>query len=177
MVIVKVGAGGQISLFNLFGTTDVVVDVLGWFPDNGSYVGLTPARLVDSRGSTQVAVRTPVAVCVALMTISDFDRRANRIIWNGRDFAEVPAMLRQAIPTVLGAYDDLAAAVPDLSVEARTLSEFTQAAASAAAGTATISELVSKILELPNLYEASAAGVALSAYAERNCGFSTGPQG
>jgi len=53
MVIVKVGAGGQISLFNLFGTVDVVVDVLGWFPANGSFNGLTPARLMDSR-------RTPI---------------------------------------------------------------------------------------------------------------------
>jgi hypothetical protein len=64
MVIAKVGAGGQISLFNLFGTTDVVVDILGWFPNNGSFVGLTPARLMDSR-RTQV-VPAPATTSASL---------------------------------------------------------------------------------------------------------------
>ena len=49
MVIVPVGAGGQISIFNESGTTDVLVDVLGWFPIGESFTGLTPARLLDSR--------------------------------------------------------------------------------------------------------------------------------
>jgi hypothetical protein len=49
MVIVPVGVGGQISIFNESGTTDVLVDVLGWFPAGPSFTGLTPARLLDSR--------------------------------------------------------------------------------------------------------------------------------
>jgi len=49
MVIVKVGDGGQISLFNYAGGTDLIVDVLGWFPTGQAYTGLTPARLMDSR--------------------------------------------------------------------------------------------------------------------------------
>jgi hypothetical protein len=49
MVIVKLGTGGNVSLYNYAGSVDVVVDVLGWFPDNGSFTGLTPARLMDSR--------------------------------------------------------------------------------------------------------------------------------
>jgi hypothetical protein len=49
MVIAKVGADGQISIFNLAGNVDVVVDVLGWFPSGGSYTGLSPARLMDTR--------------------------------------------------------------------------------------------------------------------------------
>ena len=36
MVIVPVGAGGQVSIFNETGTTDVLVDVLGWFPIGAS---------------------------------------------------------------------------------------------------------------------------------------------
>ena len=31
MVIAKVGAGGQVSIYNNTGSTDVIVDVLGWF--------------------------------------------------------------------------------------------------------------------------------------------------
>jgi hypothetical protein len=49
MVIAKVGTGGQVSIFNLAGNVDVVVDILGWFPTGGSYTGLTPARLLDTR--------------------------------------------------------------------------------------------------------------------------------
>jgi hypothetical protein len=50
MVIVPVGAGGQVSLFNgATGTADLIVDVLGWFPAGASFSGLTPARLMDTR--------------------------------------------------------------------------------------------------------------------------------
>jgi hypothetical protein len=49
MVVVDVGDGGKVSLYNLAGSTHVVVDVLGWFPSNGGYTGLAPARLMDSR--------------------------------------------------------------------------------------------------------------------------------
>ena len=52
MVIVPVGANGQISLYNNTGTVDVIVDVLGWFPTGDSYTGLTPARLMDTRPGT-----------------------------------------------------------------------------------------------------------------------------
>ena len=49
MVIVAVGVRGSVSLFNAAGSTDVVVDVLGWFPSGTSFGGLTPARLMDTR--------------------------------------------------------------------------------------------------------------------------------
>ena len=53
-VLTKVGAGGTISIYNNTGAVHVVIDVIGWFPDNQSYVGLTPARLADSRNSPTV---------------------------------------------------------------------------------------------------------------------------
>jgi hypothetical protein len=49
MAIVKIGANGQISLYNFAGSTDAIVDVLGWFPDAKAFAGLTPARLMDTR--------------------------------------------------------------------------------------------------------------------------------
>ncbi len=54
MVIVAVGAGGQISLFNASGSTHLIVDVLGWFPTGASFTGLVPGRVMDTRvgGST-----------------------------------------------------------------------------------------------------------------------------
>jgi hypothetical protein len=53
-VLTKVGANGAISLYNNSGAAHVVVDVVGWFPDDQSYVGLTPARLADSRNSPTI---------------------------------------------------------------------------------------------------------------------------
>lgn len=55
LVIVGVGAGGAVSFYNESGTTDLVVDLEGYFaPEGGgstagSYVPLTPARITDTR--------------------------------------------------------------------------------------------------------------------------------
>src|SRR4051794_39830556 len=50
LVVAKGGAGGKVSIFNFTGATDVVVDVMGWFPIGASFSSLTPARLLDTRG-------------------------------------------------------------------------------------------------------------------------------
>ena len=49
MAIVAVGADGSFSVFNAEGATDVVVDVLGWFPAGGDYQAVVPARFADTR--------------------------------------------------------------------------------------------------------------------------------
>ena len=61
MVIAKLGDGGQVSLYNLAGTPDVIVDVLGWFPTGGSYTSLSPARLLDTRALTPTTPTAPAA--------------------------------------------------------------------------------------------------------------------
>ena len=52
LVIVKVGTGGKISIFNETGSTDILVDVVGWFADNAGLQPLVPARLLDTRPGT-----------------------------------------------------------------------------------------------------------------------------
>ena len=52
MVVVPVSVDGRVSLFVNAGSVDVIVDVLGWFPVGGAFVGLPPARLMDSRGTS-----------------------------------------------------------------------------------------------------------------------------
>jgi hypothetical protein len=94
----------------------------------------------------------------------------------GGDHEEVLALFQEATPTVVAAYEDVAAAEPELADAASTLSEFTQDAAGAAEGTTNLSELATAILELPNVNEAAEAGMMLNTYAEENCGFSTGNQ-
>ncbi|MBS0567947.1 MAG: hypothetical protein JSS59_11155 [Proteobacteria bacterium] len=55
MVIAKLSATGQISLFNSAGSTDLVADVVGWFPASSDLIPLVPARLLDTRpGSSTI---------------------------------------------------------------------------------------------------------------------------
>ncbi|HEY4609573.1 MAG TPA: hypothetical protein VIH06_10230, partial [Ilumatobacteraceae bacterium] len=50
LVLAKVGAGGQISIFNNAGQTHVVVDIVGYFSSAGGlFIPVSPNRLVDSR--------------------------------------------------------------------------------------------------------------------------------
>ena len=52
LVKVKVGAGGQISLFNRNGSVDVLVDVVGYYradPTAARYKPIVPNRVVDTR--------------------------------------------------------------------------------------------------------------------------------
>ena len=58
LATVKVGSGGNVTLYNAVGTTNAIVDVMGYFlPDDGGaaggrFVGQTPVRVLDSRGGT-----------------------------------------------------------------------------------------------------------------------------
>ena len=57
LVLAKVGAGGQVSIFNAFGSTHVVADVIGYFSaSGGAFVPVTPQRLIDTRDGTGVRV-------------------------------------------------------------------------------------------------------------------------
>jgi hypothetical protein len=49
LVIAKVGAGGNVSLYNEMGTIDLIADVAGYFPSDGTYVPLQPARILETR--------------------------------------------------------------------------------------------------------------------------------
>jgi hypothetical protein len=54
LVVVKVSAGGKVSLYNFAGTTHVIADVSGWYGASGGTVGsryhpVAPSRLLDTR--------------------------------------------------------------------------------------------------------------------------------
>ena len=49
LVIAKVGDGGAVSLFNYAGSTHLVADVAGWFPEGSGFEPLVPARVLDTR--------------------------------------------------------------------------------------------------------------------------------
>jgi hypothetical protein len=54
LVMVGVGSGGKVSIFNNAGFVDVIADVVGYYKaTTGSYfTGITPARILDSRDGT-----------------------------------------------------------------------------------------------------------------------------
>jgi hypothetical protein len=56
LVTVKVGTGGRVNLYNAFGSTHVVADVVGWYSDGSTagarYQALSPARILDTRTGT-----------------------------------------------------------------------------------------------------------------------------
>ena len=54
MVITPVDALGRIQVFNFGGRTDIVVDVLGWFPPTPTFTPLRAARLLDTRGGPTI---------------------------------------------------------------------------------------------------------------------------
>lgn len=54
LVVVRLGAGGRVSMFNATGSSHLVVDVTGWYSDAGTgnegrYQALVPARVLDTR--------------------------------------------------------------------------------------------------------------------------------
>ncbi len=59
LVIAKIGAGGKVSMYNRWGSVELIVDVMGWYgpPAPGSeFVPVTPNRLADTRAGQADAV-------------------------------------------------------------------------------------------------------------------------
>lgn len=59
-VLVALGDNGRVSVYNDAGSTDVIVDVMGWF--SASVTGMSPARLLDTRDGSCGSVIPPGAV-------------------------------------------------------------------------------------------------------------------
>lgn len=49
MVVAKLGADGSISIYNSDGATHVIVDIAGWFSEEGGFEALSPSRVADTR--------------------------------------------------------------------------------------------------------------------------------
>ena len=49
LVIAQVNNNGQVAVFNSAGSTNVVVDAMGWFPMEAELMPVIPARLLDTR--------------------------------------------------------------------------------------------------------------------------------
>jgi Tol biopolymer transport system component len=61
-VVVGLGTDGQVSIHNAFGTTQVIVDVTGWFDaslPNGGFTPVTPTRILDTRTGSPTSSAAP----------------------------------------------------------------------------------------------------------------------
>ena len=52
-IIAKIGDNGRVNVYNHNGKTDVIIDVLGYFPTTADYTPVTPARRYDTRTGGQ----------------------------------------------------------------------------------------------------------------------------
>jgi hypothetical protein len=74
-VVVGVGTGGQVSLGNALGCTDIVVDVVGWYATPGggasatgtpgAFTAAAPSRLLDTRSQGGCLAGSPRSLLVA----------------------------------------------------------------------------------------------------------------
>ncbi len=107
LVVAKVGSGGTVSIYNLAGTADVVVDVMGWFPSNGQYVGLAPARLADTRRAATEPSGPPCSLpgdftgSVRLGATAAVGNTINAFAWSSATVDGVVSLGRQVF-TLLG---------------------------------------------------------------------------
>jgi hypothetical protein len=49
LVVIKVGAGGKVSLFNNAGSAHLIADVTGWYSTGSQFISIVPQRLLDTR--------------------------------------------------------------------------------------------------------------------------------
>ena len=74
--IVKIGTGGKICIYSM-SSTDVVVDVTGWFAAGSSYSALDPGRVLDTRGA-EPAGPSPTVVGARFVETFDGNRGLDR---------------------------------------------------------------------------------------------------
>ena len=65
LAIVPIGAGNRIRLYNNAGTGHLVVDVLGFFADCGSFSSISPTRALDTRTTTPLGARDTRSLAVS----------------------------------------------------------------------------------------------------------------
>ena len=66
LVLVALGDGGKVSLYQHGGPAELVVDVTGWFPAGAGVRAVTPARVLDTRSAAvPLLAGSTVAVTVA----------------------------------------------------------------------------------------------------------------
>jgi hypothetical protein len=115
-------------------------------------------------------------ICVPLKVLSDYDIQSGRIIAGG-DWAAIQAFFVAQTDPVLAAYDDAIAIDSEVTADLKELRAVSEGTAELAGSATSLADLSDKLLSLPGIESAGAAGLRLNTFAEANCGFSTGGNG
>jgi hypothetical protein len=113
---------------------------------------------------------------VPLKVLSDYDIQSGRIIAGG-DWAAIQAFFVAQTDPVLAAYDDAIAIDSEVTADLKELRAVSEGTAELAGSATSLADLSDKLLSLPGIESAGAAGLRLNTFAEANCGFSTGGNG
>lgn len=71
LVVVRLGTGGAVDLYNRAGSVDLVADVAGWFASSSSdFTPVAPSRLLDTRVGTGAATARVGAGSTATFTVT-----------------------------------------------------------------------------------------------------------
>jgi len=107
-VIVPVSSSGQVSIYNGYGTADVVVDVNGWFTDgssasqSGSYfTGVTPSRICDTRPNNPSGLSGPAAQCNGTANAGTTLGPGATVTINVAGLADLPAQSSDMAPVAV----------------------------------------------------------------------------
>ncbi len=83
LVLAKVGAGGQVSIFNSGGSTHVVADIVGYFSSSGgTFIPVSPQRIADSRGAPSGALGQGQSAVVDVANVGPVPSNATAAIVN-----------------------------------------------------------------------------------------------
>ncbi len=85
LVIAKVGAGGQVSMFNAYGSVNLIADVVGCFATGalGRHHSLSPTRILDTRDGTGRSGRIGVEqFSLGVAGVAGVPPQANGVVMN-----------------------------------------------------------------------------------------------
>jgi hypothetical protein len=102
LVIAKVGANGQISLFNAAGAVDLIGDIVGFYQDDAKYVSLSPQRVFDTRegqGAPKAKIPAGNAVEVPVTGVGGVPFGAKAVVINLTGTNASTSTFVSALPT------------------------------------------------------------------------------
>jgi len=142
--------------------------------DSSSTAAGDPTAASESTSADGTTEAAADDICVPLKVIRDYDVEASQAAANGGDWPQLQKELTEGMPVVLDAYDDAIAIDSDVHDDLVVLRDFTAATEDAAKNSSSIEEFASAAMALPNVEQAGRAGLSVSTFSEKECGFSTG---
>ena len=100
LVMVKVGTGGKVTVYNSAGTVDIIADLAGYYSTGGAgFIGETGRRVMDTRTGTGVAQAKVAARAEVTVTIPNLPAGTKSVALNVTASSPTAAGFLTAYPT------------------------------------------------------------------------------